>query len=687
MARSVGGAAAEGIASGLNMGLRLRDQQLQEEDRTRRNAQQDEDRAYIAGERTRKLERETDDEAMKALDAQQQALLAEGEGLAARYGGTVPADVGGDFARRKNEVFGARDALLRKRYEPVLAKRQQSMKDLVSRLQTGQVDIKDVPDADLYQAFVTATRRDPKDLLSVDGKPSRVSTAVNDLMTGIKTGNEGMTLSAANVIAEPELKVGVGQESPHGGTIVAKEIIKLVPHPQNPGEFLPVVRVYVKKGGDGKSDKPGGATGYYDAPVTENRSSDPNDPIKSISVQKAMDYAAQLQTLSTTLDHPELRKKLEKGATEAAKDPEDFLAAYYALKGKSPGKIEYKTVPAGGRLVGLDPRGKVVTDLAGPEKTPTGLAGNVEAVQAYADENDMTFEEASALFQRRGLLRAPGKGAGAGAGGGARGLGGPAKPGSEGLSGEEFLKTLKPEDARIVKGLAEGTIKPESISMKGDRREHMLALANQYAPDGGGGGKPLPQPVVKQLTEARDNAATISRAVTSFKDEFGGKGVFGLGADKSMSVKANLGMDDAAVTWWKNYRKQAELIERHALFGASLTTGEQEAWRSADISPGMDPKIIRDNLIIREQLARKVLDNTKKDLIDAGHSEKRIAAIADRDQGLPPPRDTAPKPAKPGQPAAAGGMPPPAALKEGQVTTFRNGQRWTLRGGQPVQVQ
>ncbi len=190
--------------------------------------------------------------------------------------------------------------------------------------------------------------------------------------------------------------------------------------------------------------------------------------------------------------------------------------------------------------------------------------------------------------------------------------------------------------------------------------------------------------MVKQITEARDNAATITRLTNSFEDDFGGKGVFGMGADRSMGVKANLGMDSAAVDWWKNYRKQSELIERHALFGASLTTGEQEAWRSADISPGMDPKVIKQNLITREQISRKVLDNAKRDLIDAGHSEKRISAIADRDQTLPPPRQT---PGKPGAPAAAGGTPPPTALKEGAVTTFRNGQRWTLKGGQPVQVQ
>lgn len=44
----------------------------------------------------------------------------------------------------------------------------------------------------------------------------------------------------------------------------------------------------------------------------------------------------------------------------------------------------------------------------------------------------------------------------------------------------------------------------------------------------------------------------------------------------------------------------------------------------------------------------------------------------------------------PGPPAVAGGTLPPqarSALKEGVKTTFKNGQTWTLQGGQPVQVQ
>lgn len=52
-----------------------------------------------------------------------------------------------------------------------------------------------------------------------------------------------------------------------------------------------------------------------------------------------------------------------------------------------------------------------------------------------------------------------------------------------------------------------------------------------------------------------------------------------------------------------------------------------------------------------------------------------------------PPPATAPR--APARPAGAGGLPDRARaqLREGQPTTFANGQTWTLRNGQPVQVK
>lgn len=154
------------------------------------------------------------------------------------------------------------------------------------------------------------------------------------------------------------------------------------------------------------------------------------------------------------------------------------------------------------------------------------------------------------------------------------------------------------------------------------------ALARQGGLDGNG--KPLPPTVVNAVTEARDSAATMERIQSSFKPEFAGKGLYGLGADASMMVKGNLGMDKEAVEWWKNYRKDVELTERHALFGAALTPSEQASWRSADIAPGMDPDVVATNLATRAALSKKVFANKKQDMIDAGHNPARIDAIAGR---------------------------------------------------------
>jgi hypothetical protein len=142
--------------------------------------------------------------------------------------------------------------------------------------------------------------------------------------------------------------------------------------------------------------------------------------------------------------------------------------------------------------------------------------------------------------------------------------------------------------------------------------------------------KPLPQAVLKQITEARDNAVTIERLTSSFKPEYAGKGVLGFGGDMQMAVSGNVGADKDAVEWWKNYRKEAELVERHALFGAALTPTEQGSWRSADIAPGMHPDVVARNLKTRENLTRKVFETARQDLIDAGHSDERINAIASR---------------------------------------------------------
>lgn len=177
----------------------------------------------------------------------------------------------------------------------------------------------------------------------------------------------------------------------------------------------------------------------------------------------------------------------------------------------------------------------------------------------------------------------------------------------------------------------------QPVLVQQDKKGNIVPVEG-YSPKGGTG-KPLPAGVVKQITEARDNAVTMDRLNSSFKDNFAGKGVFGLGADKQLAASGNFGMDGAAVDWWKNYRKQAELVERHALFGAALTPTEQESWRSADIGPGMNAGVVKKNLETRAALTKKMFENAQADQIDAGHAPSRINALGLRAQfsdGHPP---------------------------------------------------
>jgi len=113
-----------------------------------------------------------------------------------------------------------------------------------------------------------------------------------------------------------------------------------------------------------------------------------------------------------------------------------------------------------------------------------------------------------------------------------------------------------------------------------------------------GQGKILPANTVTALTEGQNKARDIARLTSEFKPEFAGaKG----SAMNAAGQYVPFVTTDAA-EWWKNYRKEDELVTRHGLFGAALTATELASWRAADISPGMDPGAIERNLKRRSEI-------------------------------------------------------------------------------------
>jgi hypothetical protein len=623
MATSVGGAAAQGLEAGFGMGMRALDAKAREEERKRREQQEAQDRAERFQDREitrqREARAETRDAATSKRQAQQDArqarmdelkviddeiggLTKEGEALWSQYGGydKVPEEVRGQYSARVREARGRRDKARQSFYQPDVTQQRQQAAETWSRVQSGQLSLDELSDDDLYRTIQIQTQRPLADFLRPkEGGPAPVEQAALDVEAGMQTGNLDLTLKGANVLLAPELRAGIGTEGPDGNEIIKKTLVELVPHPQDPTQFVPVVEVTVRRDD--------GAIGKYRAPITEGRglyAKDPRAMPKTLTLDAALDRVGQSATLAAALNRPELRSRLDK-ATTGKSSADEFLAALGYAGVKSPKKpVAREQVRLGNRVlertVDKD-TGEILSERelkVGP--TPRGSG----AVNADGDEVG-------------------------GSGGGS---------GRTGKTGEELLAALPDADARIVRGLADGSIKPDSISIKGNRRERMLALAKQYKPDAnlaGGGNTKIPAPVLKSLQDARETSAAITSLAERFKPGFASKGVLGMGSDASLAAKSVLGLDRESVDWWKDYRKQVELVERHALFGAALTETEKGSWRSADINPGMDDKVIQTNIAKRAELAKKVLEATQQDLIDSGYNAERISSIAGRDVSPP----------------------------------------------------
>lgn len=322
MARNFGG-----IAQGLATGIQLA-QGMQE----RKDSKERSDREYglRMREQNTRLDRQAKEDqradvdyAVRVADDDYKQVTTDTTAALSKYKTfeAMPPEVQQQITERATRAGSAREQARTKRSEVVFGqpKDQQNYSEIISNLQTGRVSIDDVPPDQLWLAVTNSTQRDPADFMGTpDGGPSPISKAVGDLTTGMETGNNSMILSGANVLLAPELRKGVGTESPHGGKIVFKEIDRLIPHPGDPSRVTPVLKVYVDQGKDFRG--PRGAhqeTSYYLAPLTEGRSSGPNDPVKFLDMRAALDRVGQLGMLTEVMNQPQFRERMDRGRAEA----------------------------------------------------------------------------------------------------------------------------------------------------------------------------------------------------------------------------------------------------------------------------------------------------------------------------------------------------------------------------------
>ena len=172
---------------------------------------------------------------------------------------------------------------------------------------------------------------------------------------------------------------------------------------------------------------------------------------------------------------------------------------------------------------------------------------------------------------------------------------------------------------------------------------------------------------INRITELDDSLGVQNRLAETFKPNYAGYKVKFAG-DIANTIASTFGGDnEAQAEWWKAYDANDNLA-RAATYGATLTPGETAAWERTTVNISMTPSMIERRMKERAALIEAKRKTTIENLGKANFNVENFQAA---------PSNFSPAPVT---------APPAAALKEGHITTFKNGQQWILKNGKPEKV-
>jgi hypothetical protein len=183
---------------------------------------------------------------------------------------------------------------------------------------------------------------------------------------------------------------------------------------------------------------------------------------------------------------------------------------------------------------------------------------------------------------------------------------------------------------------------------------------------------------VTKLQEEGGKFANLTGFARTFKDDYVQSVVGDLRNRVTRAAPDALTPDawKESAGWWQGYDRFKNVV-RNDLFGSALTKPETEAFEKADVNPGMNPTLIRQNLKIQAEIAERGLKKKAQALISEGYRPDTISAaygVKLEDLGVAPQR----------------GVKTPAAgqISEGRTATNpQTGEKRVYRGGQWVPVQ
>lgn len=444
---SVGGSIAAGLESGIRTGMAMRNA---EDDRATRKGllarQQMLDQQHQE-DRARLLTRQSEADEAAALEGQAGSLRGEVE--TSMQPGAAPLQPArqAQITTAAKTIADKRQNLFVKRGGVDFAALRKKTDEQIAALREGRLDPETMAGPDFGRVFSTATGHPLKSYVR-EGGPAPIEQAAADIHEGIAGQDNERTVRGLNVLFTPELQRGLGEDSPHGGKIIAKRIVDVHMDPRSTPDdprVVPMIQVFVNNGkavktngGLGRMDhlvengSPNGATGHYFAPLTENRTSDPNDPVKSISIKAAMDRIGQHLQLVEGINTPQGLQKVQEAYASPGETPDDWLQAMSILgvKPSTTKKVSLHSIPAGGSLAQVteDSRGNVTTKITQGNPKPPSANDPVSRMQFQLDEIDAAEEageltKAQANVERRAVRSGikPGKYSGMGATAGSAG--------------------------------------------------------------------------------------------------------------------------------------------------------------------------------------------------------------------------------------------------------------------------
>ena len=131
----------------------------------------------------------------------------------------------------------------------------------------------------------------------------------------------------------------------------------------------------------------------------------------------------------------------------------------------------------------------------------------------------------------------------------------------------------------------------------------------------------------KTYTDHASEAKGLLSMYSSYKPEYASQIPFSGQLATSLGTWADPIMDKDTkdlTGWWRTYKKDNILPERHKMFGAVLTPAEIKSWNQASINEGMTDYTIRKNLAWRERFIREKSAVYAGNALEAGASSNWV---------------------------------------------------------------